>query len=195
MNRPGSWPGGSAIDKKKRRPDSLRFFCVPPTLGGLLGRTRPALLRPVLLTQARFTYSGPFYFFQHLEYAFGRPDKQAFERFPQASGAKVAGTVRLLGARVDTRTGLSLVRIALPQRPDIRPGGYARAMFTNITAPVPSVPEAAIHFDANGASLLTLDKQNRAHRVGINTGRRQGGLEEARKSVVLGTGCAVRVNL
>src|SRR3546814_14462368 len=27
-----------------------------------------------------------------------------------ASGAKVAGTVRLLGARVDTRTGLSLVR-------------------------------------------------------------------------------------
>src|SRR3546814_15622029 len=62
-----------------------------------------------------------------------------------ASGAKVAGTVRLLGARVDTRTGLSLVRIALPQRPDIRPGGYARAMFTNITAPVPSVPEAAIH--------------------------------------------------
>src|SRR3546814_11159306 len=62
-----------------------------------------------------------------------------------ASGAKVAGTVRLLGARVDTRTGLSLVRIALPQRPDIRPGGYARAMFTNITSPVPSVPEAAIH--------------------------------------------------
>src|SRR3546814_14335057 len=49
-----------------------------------------------------------------------------------ASGAKVAGTVRLLGARVDTRTGLSLVRIALPQRPDIRPGGYARAMFPNI---------------------------------------------------------------
>lgn len=104
-----------------------------------------------------------------------------------ASGAKVAGTVRLLGARVDTRTGLSLVRIALPQRPDIRPGGYARAMFTNITAPVPSVPEAAIHFDANGASLLTLDKQNRAHRVGIQTGRRAGGMVELVKGPPPGT--------
>src|SRR3546814_17991958 len=60
-------------------------------------------------------------------------------------------------------------------------------MFTNITAPVPSVPEAAIHFDANGASLLTLDKQNRAHRVGIQTGRRAGGMVELVKGPPPGT--------
>lgn len=95
-----------------------------------------------------------------------------------ASGASVDGRVRLLGARVNNQTGLSTVRIALPVRQDLRPGGFAQARFVKASVPVLTAPEAAIHYDADGAYMLLLDQRDRVHRVAVRTGRRTHGMVE-----------------
>jgi HlyD family secretion protein len=95
-----------------------------------------------------------------------------------ASGTRITGRVRLVGARVDERTGLAIARIALPVRADLRAGGFAQARFTRASAPTRLVPEAAVHFDADGASVQVVDAQNRVHRLPARTGRRAGGMVE-----------------
>jgi HlyD family secretion protein len=91
------------------------------------------------------------------------------------SDAKVTGHVRFVSPRVDTQTGLGHVRVALPVRDDLRPGGFAKGVFESVNHPVPVVPESAMHFDANGASVMVIDAQNRVHRVPIQTGQRAQG--------------------
>lgn len=95
-----------------------------------------------------------------------------------ASGATVEGRVRFLGARVNQQTGLSTARIALPPRQDLRPGGFAQARFTKAGGPVPAVPEGAVHYDADGAYMLLLDRADRVHRTAVRTGRRTAGMVE-----------------
>lgn len=95
-----------------------------------------------------------------------------------ASGAKLNGQVRLLGARVDQQTGLSRARISLPVRPDLRPGGFAKARVVRASAPVLAAQQGAVHYDADGAYMLILDNQDRVHRVGVRTGRRSGDVVE-----------------
>jgi HlyD family secretion protein len=95
-----------------------------------------------------------------------------------ASGTKLTGKVRLLGARVDNQTGLSRARIALPINPELRPGGFAKADFVKATGSVLSAPERAVHYDADGAYMLLLDKQDRVHRASVRTGRRAAGMVE-----------------
>jgi HlyD family secretion protein len=95
-----------------------------------------------------------------------------------ASGAKVNGKVRLLGARVDNQTGLSRARIALPVNPDLRPGGFAKASFVKASAAVLTAPEKAVHYDTDGAYMLLLDKGDRVRRVTVRTGRRADGMVE-----------------
>lgn len=103
-----------------------------------------------------------------------------------ASGAKVDGKVRLLGARVDNQTGLSRARIALPVRADLRPGGFAQASFTKLGAPVLTAPEGAVHYDADGAYMLLLGKGERVYRAAVRTGRRVGGMVEILSGVADG---------
>jgi len=91
------------------------------------------------------------------------------------SDAKVTGQVRFISPRVDLQTGLGHVRVALPVREDLRPGGFAKGVFVAASHPVSTVPESAIHFDANGASVMVIDEQNRVHRVPIQTGQRAQG--------------------
>lgn len=91
------------------------------------------------------------------------------------SGAKVMGHVRFISPRVDGQTGLGHVRVALPLRDDLRPGGFARGVFVASSKPVPVVPERAVHFDANGASVMTVDSSSRVRRVAIQTGLRTDG--------------------
>jgi HlyD family secretion protein len=95
-----------------------------------------------------------------------------------ASGQTLRGTVRLRGARVEERTGLAVARLALPRAPELRAGGFAQARFTRGSPPVRAVPEAAVHFDADGASVLALTADNRVHRVAVRTGRRARGMVE-----------------
>ncbi len=95
-----------------------------------------------------------------------------------ASGTQLRGTVRLIGARVDDRTGLAIARIALPVRDELRAGGFAQARFTRDSAPTRLVPEAAVHFDSDGASMQVVGTGDKIHRVPVRTGRRAKGLVE-----------------
>ncbi|SNS62213.1 HlyD family secretion protein [Sphingomonas laterariae] len=99
-------------------------------------------------------------------------------RVTLASGEALDGKVRLRGARVDNRTGLVIVRVALPVNRALRAGGFAKAAFKGTGAPARVVPERAIKFDADGASVLVVGADQRVRRVGVRTGRRAGGMAE-----------------
>ena len=90
-------------------------------------------------------------------------------------GATVAGSVRIVSPLIDNTTRLGRVRVRLPLREDLRSGGMASAVFGSSGAAVTAVPESAIRYDAEGASVVTIDAQNRAHQVKIKTGQRGGG--------------------
>ena len=94
------------------------------------------------------------------------------------SGGSVAGTVRFISPRVDLATKLGRARIALPVRSDLRPGGFARAHFSQLSRPVPAVPEQAIRYDADGASAMVVGADDRVRRAGVKTGARAGGWVE-----------------
>jgi HlyD family secretion protein len=108
-----------------------------------------------------------------------------------ASGTRLSGTVRLIGERVDDATGLVSVRIALPRSPELRQGGFAQARFTR-NASILAVPEAAVQFDADGASVKTVDSNNRIHNVRVRTGRRGQGFVEIVQGPPSGTRVAVK---
>ena len=95
-----------------------------------------------------------------------------------ADGTQVPGVIRLVSPRVDATTKLGRVRISLPVSPDVRAGGFARASFTGMNAPVLAVPEGAIRYDAAGAALMVVDANNRVRRQAVTTGRRGGGYVE-----------------
>jgi HlyD family secretion protein len=94
------------------------------------------------------------------------------------SSAKVTGRVRLISPEVDQQTKLGHVRVTLPVRPDLRPGGYGRATFSQSRRPAPVVPDSAVRYDADGASVLVLDAANRARRMPVKTGARANGRVE-----------------
>ena len=102
-------------------------------------------------------------------------------------GAVAEGRVRLVSPQVDTQTKLGEVRILLPVRPDIRAGGFARALFTDATGQALAVPETAIRYDADGASVMTVAANNRVKRVIVQTGQRGGGYVQLVKGPPAGT--------
>jgi len=95
-----------------------------------------------------------------------------------ANAAKVPGVVRLVSPRVDSTTRLGKVRISLPVRPDIRSGGFARASFVDLTRAAPVLPETAIRYDANGASVMVVGPDDKVSQVPVRTGDRGGGYVE-----------------
>ncbi|WP_343615032.1 efflux RND transporter periplasmic adaptor subunit [Novosphingobium sp.] len=95
-----------------------------------------------------------------------------------ASGRWVEGTVRLVAAQVDAQTRLGRARILLPVDREIRPGGYARAEMAGPPVPVLAVPEAAVSYDGNGASVTVIEAGDKVRRVAVKTGRRGGGMIE-----------------
>ena len=107
------------------------------------------------------------------------------------SDHKVQGRVRFISPRVDPQNKLGHVRISLPVRSDLRPGGFGTAVFEGLAHPAPSVPESAIHYDADGAYALEVDSGDHVHRRPIKTGRRANGFVE----LVQGPGIGARVAL
>ena len=104
------------------------------------------------------------------------------------SGRRLPGTVRLMGQRVDAQTGLAIARVQLPVDRELRQGGFAEARFTRNFS-VLAVPEAAIQFNADGASVKIVDGQDRVRLVKVRTGRRAQGQVE----IVSGLSEGVRV--
>jgi HlyD family secretion protein len=93
-------------------------------------------------------------------------------------GASITGHVRLINPSVDPQTKLGKVRVALPVRPDLRPGGFARATFVGMKRTVPCAPETAVRYDANGASMMVVGADNRVSQVPVRTGDHAGGYAE-----------------
>jgi len=61
-------------------------------------------------------------------------------------------------------------------RDDIRAGGFGRAVFSDVAGKTLSVPETAVRYDADGASVMVVQADNRVKRVPIRAGVRGGGL-------------------
>lgn len=92
------------------------------------------------------------------------------------SGATAEGRVRLVSPQVDAQTKLGTVRLTLPVRSDIRSGGFGRAEFTSASAAGRTVPETAVRYDADGASVMVVGADNKVKRVPVETGARGNGL-------------------
>lgn len=92
-----------------------------------------------------------------------------------ADGAHVSGVVRFVSPEIDQATKLGHIRVALPATPTLRPGGYARAQLVQGSTAVPAVPENAVHFDADGASVMVVGPDQHVHRVAVKTGARSEG--------------------
>ena len=94
------------------------------------------------------------------------------------SGARIAGSVRLVGAEIDRDTRLGRARVILPVRDDLRPGGFATAVFAPSDAAVATVNEGAVRYSADGASIMLVGEGDRVATVHIKVGRRSGGYIE-----------------
>jgi len=95
-----------------------------------------------------------------------------------ADSTTADGVVRLVSPRVDATTRLGKVRISLPVRPDIRAGGYAQASFEDLSRAVVAVPETAVRYDANGASVMLVGADGKVTQAPVRTGQRGGGYVE-----------------
>ncbi len=91
-------------------------------------------------------------------------------------GSQVDGKVRLVEPEVDQQTKLGHIRIALPVREDLRPGGYARALLPDLTASSLVAPDRAVIYGADGASVMVVDAGDHVRRVAVKTGARAKGM-------------------
>ena len=92
------------------------------------------------------------------------------------SGAVAEGFVRVISPQLSSATKLGTVRIHLPVRSDIRSGGYGRAAFADAGGATLAVPETAVRYDADGASVMVVGPDNVVKRVPVTAGARGGGL-------------------
>ena len=97
-------------------------------------------------------------------------------RVTLTNGAVADGTVRIVSPQLSAQTKLGSVRVHLPVRSDIRSGGYGRAQFIDAQGEGLAVPETAIRYDADGASVMTVGSDNKVKRVAVITGSRGSGL-------------------
>jgi HlyD family secretion protein len=103
-----------------------------------------------------------------------RPGQHAQVTLP--SGQSAVGLVRLISPQIDPQSKLGFVRVTLPVRGDIRAGGFGRAVFSDAAGVALAIPETAVRYDADGASVMVVLADNRVKRVPIRTGMRGGGL-------------------
>lgn len=103
------------------------------------------------------------------------------------SGVVVQGHVRLISPQVNPQTKLGEVRVLLPVNREIRAGGFGRAVFGDVAGYALAVPEAAIRYDADGASVMVVGADNRVKRVLVQAGARGSGLVQLVKGPPAGT--------
>jgi HlyD family secretion protein len=105
-----------------------------------------------------------------------RPGQRAEVSLPD--GVETTGTIRLISPQIDPQTKLGKVRVRLPVRADIRAGGFGRAVFNDVSRTAPAVPETAVRYDADGASVMVVGADNRVKQTPVQTGQRGSGLVE-----------------
>jgi len=114
-----------------------------------------------------------------------KPGQHALVTLP--NGASVQGVVRLVSPQIDNQSKLGVVRIHLPLNPDIRVGGFGRAVFTEASGSVAAAPETAVRFDADGASVMVVGPDNHVKHVPVVTGQRGGGYVQLTKGPPIGS--------
>ena len=92
-----------------------------------------------------------------------------------------------IGPASDAANKLGFVRVRLPVRPDIRAGGFGRAVFEDAMGQGLAAPETAVRYDADGASVMVVGADNRVRRVMVTTGQRGGGLVQLVKGPPAGS--------
>jgi HlyD family secretion protein len=102
------------------------------------------------------------------------------------SGETVMGEIRRIDPDVDPAEKLGRARIALPPHPELRSGGFARALIAHDPRSSPMAPEAALRFSTEGESVLVVDDQGRIKSVRVKTGARSGGRVELIEGPVAG---------
>jgi len=102
-------------------------------------------------------------------------------------GEIVPGVVRLVSPQIDSQSKLGAVRVHLPVRSDIRVGGFARAVFGEVSGTVLAAPETAIRYDADGASVMVVGPDNRVKKALVQTGQRGAGLVQLIKGPPAGS--------
>jgi len=107
------------------------------------------------------------------------------------SGDSAEGTVRLVSPRIDPLTKLGRVRVSLAPHPQLRVGGYARAVFNRTGKPVAAIEEKAVQWEASGPRLITIDNNNLAHPVLVRTGVRDAGFVALEQGPPVGTRVAL----
>ena len=103
------------------------------------------------------------------------------------SGGTAVGQVRIVSPQINPQTKLGAVRILLPVRSDIRAGGFGRAVFADVAGQGLTVPETAIRYDADGASVMTIGADNKVKQAIVTTGARGGGYVTLIKGPPAGT--------
>jgi len=170
-----------------------RMTIAAPVAGRILDRTvRPGDTSAAGVTMFRIARDGLVELDAEIpesELARVRPGLAAAVLLP--NGVEVSGQVRLVSPTVDQQTKLGRARISLPVRADLRPGGYARATFTEGGAAAPAVPESAIRYDAEGASVMVVQPDNHVRRVSVTTGARSDGWVELREGPPAGSRVAL----
>ncbi len=90
----------------------------------------------------------------------------------------ITGTVRLVGPTVDPTTRLGTVHVALPPDSGLKPGMFARAEILTSRAIAAAVPESALVFRDNKASVFVVIKKDYVELREVVTGGRQEGWVE-----------------
>lgn len=102
-------------------------------------------------------------------------------------GGRMSGTVRIVSPEVNQQTKLGTVRVSLPVSSSLRPGGYARAEFPNLSRPALVAPDRAVIFGAEGPYVMTVDASNKVRRAAVKTGSRVKGMVELIQGPAPGT--------
>lgn len=90
-------------------------------------------------------------------------------------GHPIQGKVRLVGPSISSNTGRAIVYVSLQADAHPRTGLYVTGNIELQTTPALTVPETAIVFRDGLNYVFTVDANNRARRVRVETGRRSNG--------------------
>lgn len=97
-----------------------------------------------------------------------RPGARASVRLP--AGQTLVGSVRLVSSEIDPQTKQGRVRVRLPASSALRPGGYGEAMIDSGARAAITVPQSAVLYDGDGASLLVVGPDDRVRKAPVRTG-------------------------
>ncbi|WP_428031896.1 efflux RND transporter periplasmic adaptor subunit [Ancylobacter sp.] len=89
---------------------------------------------------------------------------------PAGFDVPLHGTVRLVGAKVDARTRLARVAVALPDDTRLRPGAYARGLIEIARHDGVALPQSAVQFAPEGVFVLVVEGdlvRQRAVKIGL----------------------------